>query len=174
MASSICDGVAAAVLAAVVLVVSVDAPASQRARPIDRATGSTVPLADIDVRDAAAAFDLDPGLLYAVLALEAGRVGECLANMDKEGTVRSWDCGPFGVNDQHCAKLAPIFRTDPETLRRRLRDDGRFNALIAAYLLADAVQRGDPGAYHSPETVRAARYRKRLHDQYIRMSPVIR
>lgn len=169
------SGLGAALMVAVVAVASTAHGRStdRSGRPLERAgnIASLVPVPAALVNDLEAQFGLPPGHLWGLLLLEGGRVGECLGNV-RAGSkqVVSWDCGPAQINDQHVAHLAGVTGASMETVRTRLRDDGPFNVTVAAYLAADAIQGGRPGAYHSPNIERATRYEERLRSAINRLA----
>lgn len=131
-------------------------------------TASLRPLTADCIERAARVFGFEPVTLWAVLKVEGGRLGECLGNGNP---ARSWDCGPFQINTQHIPRLAELLQLSEQEVLRRLRDDGSFNALVAAWLLADARRSGGIGRYHSPSRDRAASWERRLHESIKRMDP---
>lgn len=159
-------------LAALVVVIAVTvgsahgrSPERAGERPLERADSATslVPVPPSLVSDLEKQFGLPAGHLWGILLLEGGRVGECVGNVrSSTNQVASWDCGPAQINDQHVAHLAGVTGSTPISVRTRLRDDGPFNVTVAAYLAAEAIKNGRPGAYHSPNADRARNYEDRL------------
>lgn len=136
------------------------------ARPIDRALPGTrlVPLSMGTLEYVAAQFGLPLGLLMAVLKTEGGKVGECLGNVVGD-RVGSWDCGPYQVNTVHLPALSAVLGEPEYLVRQRLRDDGRFNATVAGWLLSDAMHRtGRAGSYHSRTPALRETYERQLVD----------
>lgn len=133
-------------------------------RPVDRAKPGTrlVPLSMATIEYVADRFDIPVGLFLGILKTEGGKVGECLGNTGANG-VGSWDCGPFQVNTVHLPALSAVLGEREDLVRQRLRDDGRFNAAVAGWLLGKAMHRtGRAGNYHSGTPALRDAYERRL------------
>lgn len=76
--------------------------------------------------------------LCAILAVERGRVGQCVRNHN--GTR---DCGPFQINSGNFARFATRYAIPEVQFERLIREDGCFNAHIAAWMLRDFIKHAD-------------------------------
>jgi hypothetical protein len=112
---------------------------------------------------AAHAYQIPEQDLYAILAVEGGRVGQAVP--DKNGTR---DLGPFQINTSWGYAIARYWRLPVEEALDRVRDDGCANALIAAAILRGCANetRGDMvtalGLYHSHSPGIAQPYREKV------------
>jgi hypothetical protein len=112
---------------------------------------------------AAHAYQIPERDLYAILAVEGGRVGEAVFN--KNGTH---DLGPFQINTSWGNAIARYWRLPVEKALNRVRDDGCANALIAAAILRGCANetRDDMvaalGLYHSHSPGLAQPYREKV------------
>jgi hypothetical protein len=112
---------------------------------------------------AAHAYQIPERDLYAILAVEGGRVGEAV--VDGNGTR---DLGPFQINTVWAPSIARYWKLSiPEALDR-VRDDGCANAVIASAILKTCLieAHGDYsnaiGLYHSHSAPLAIRYQDRV------------
>jgi Transglycosylase SLT domain len=122
-----------------------------------------VPLTAACIAMAARAYQLPSTYLYAILAVERGRVGQAVGNTD--GTS---DLGPFQVNTRWGPALGRYWRVSTAEALVRVRDNGCANAIAATAILKRAVNEahGDlPTAlefYHSHSPDLAESYRERV------------
>ncbi len=118
------------------------------------------PLTAVCLAAAAHAYQIPQRYLYAILAVEGGRVGEAVH--DKNGTS---DLGPFQINTSWGIAIAHYWRLPIEAALIRVRDDGCANALVATAILRRCANEtgGDlttaVGLYHSHSARLAERYR---------------
>ena len=108
----------------------------------------------------ASAYRLPETDLYAILAVEGGRVGQAVASAGG-----SSDLGPFQVNSRWGPALGRFWGVSTEDALSRLKNDGCANAVAATAILRGAVTEtnGDLvaaiGLYHSHSARLAKRYR---------------
>ncbi len=121
------------------------------------------PLTAACLAAAAHAYQIPTGYLYAILAVEGGHVGESVA--DKNGTR---DLGPFQINSAWGQSLAHFWNQPVDKALERVADDGCANAIVAAAILAGALNeaRGDLpralGLYQSHTAELAEAYREKI------------
>jgi hypothetical protein len=121
------------------------------------------PLTAVCLAAAAQAYRIPQDYLYAILAVEGGRVGAAVIN--KNGTH---DLGPFQINTSWGNAIARYWRLPVEEALNRVRDDGCANALIAAAILRGCANetRDDMvaalGLYHSHSQGLAQPYREKV------------
>lgn len=117
------------------------------------------PLTAVCLAAAAHAYQIPEKVLYAILAVEAGRVGEAVPNPN--GTH---DLGPFQINTAWGQAVARYLAAPVEQALERVRDDGCANAIVAAAILKGCASetRGDlmaaVGLYHSHSDRLAKQY----------------
>jgi len=122
-----------------------------------------IPLTAACIAMAARAYQLPSTYLYAILAIEAGRVGQAVE--DKNGTS---DLGPFQVNTRWGPALGRYWRISAADALVRVRDDGCANAIAATAILKKELNEvhGDLptalGLYHSHSPALAEAYRDRV------------
>lgn len=120
------------------------------------------PLTAVCLTAAAHAYQIPQSYLYAILAVEGGRVGEAVS--DKNGTS---DLGPFQINTRWGTAIARYWRLPIEEALVRIRDDGCANALAATAILKGCANEagGDlskaVGLYHSHSARLAEQYQAR-------------
>jgi hypothetical protein len=107
---------------------------------------------------ASAAQDLPPVLLQGIAAVEGGQIGTASRNRDG-----SYDLGPFQVNTRWLPFLEQAYSVPRGRLYTWLRDDGCFNAGIAAWILRREIDRSGNlwfgvGRYHSADPMRSYVY----------------
>jgi hypothetical protein len=118
------------------------------------------PLTAVCLAAAAHAYKIPQSYLYAVLAVEGGRVGEAV--LDKNGTS---DLGPFQINTSWGIAIARYWRLPVEEALILIRDDGCANAVVATAILRRCADEsgGDMaaavGLYHSHSARLAEQYR---------------
>ncbi len=88
------------------------------------------PLTAACLAAAAGAYRIPESYLYAILAVEGGRVGQSVA--DKNGTS---DLGPFQINTRWGRSLALYWDLPVSEALERVRDDGCANAVAASAIL---------------------------------------
>ena len=121
------------------------------------------PLTAACLAAAAHAYQIPTAYLYAILAVEGGRVGQSVA--DKNGTR---DLGPFQINSGWGQSLGRFWSQPGDKVLERVADDGCANAIVAAAILAGALNqaRGDLpralGLYHSHTAKLAEAYRQKI------------
>jgi hypothetical protein len=122
-----------------------------------------IPLTAVCLAMAARAYQFPSINLYAILAVEGGRVGQAVE--DKNGTS---DLGPFQINTRWGPALGRYWRVSTAEALALVRDDGCANAIAAAAILKRAVNEahGDLpaalGLYHSHSPDLAESYRERV------------
>lgn len=89
-----------------------------------------VPLTATCLSEVAAAYQVHPDILLAILLVEGGTVGQ-VSRMNSNGT---YDIGPFQINSTHRSALAAMHISEDE-----LRNNGCTNAAVAGWLLRRAV-----------------------------------
>lgn len=104
-----------------------------------------VPLSFECVQSVATRYDLPIGVLFAILEVESGIVGQ--ANANNNG---SWDMGPFQINSSWANKLDKA-GIDPFVILQ----NGCANAAFAGWVLRQELNRSQDiwqavGRYHSP------------------------
>jgi hypothetical protein len=120
------------------------------------------PLTAACLAAAAHAYEIPQGYLYAILAVEGGRVGQAV--LDSNGTS---DLGPFQINTAWGPAIARYWGESVDQALARVRDDGCANAVIAAAILKECVAEthGDSrlafGLYHSRNPELAEPYRRK-------------
>jgi hypothetical protein len=118
------------------------------------------PLTAVCLAAATHAYEIPQNYLYAILAVEGGRVGEAVRN--KNGTS---DLGPFQINTSWGIAIARFWHVPIEEALIRVRDDGCANALVATAILrrcaneAGGDLRSAVGLYHSHSARLAEQYR---------------
>ncbi len=121
------------------------------------------PLTAICLATAAQAYQIPSTYLYAILAVEGGRVGEAVHN--RNGTD---DLGPFQINTAWGPALGRYWHLPVERALEQVRDDGCANAIIASAILKKMLieSRGDfpkaIGFYHSHSQGLANSYRDKV------------
>ncbi|ETV56015.1 lytic transglycosylase domain-containing protein [Pseudomonas aeruginosa] len=110
-----------------------------------------VPLTATCLSEVAAAYQVHPDILLAILLVEGGTVGQ-VSRMNSNGT---YDIGPFQINSTHRSALAAMHISEDE-----LRNNGCTNAAVAGWLLRRAVSVEEEQQIKTPdEYLRAiARY----------------
>lgn len=122
---------------------------------------------------AAQAYQIPQSYLYAILAVEGGRVGQAVA--DRNGTS---DLGPFQINTRWGPAVARFWGMPLEAALSRVQTDGCANSIIAAAILKGCLSetRGDlsaaVGLYHSHTAELAQRYRERVLNSLASMKAV--
>jgi hypothetical protein len=118
------------------------------------------PLTAACLAAAAHAYQVAADYLYAILAVEGGRVGQSV--LDENGTR---DLGWFQIDTSWGPAIARFWGLSAEEAIMRVRDDGCANAVIAAAVLKECTNEahGDItkalGLYHSHRVNLARRYR---------------
>lgn len=121
------------------------------------------PLTAACLAAAAHAYQIPESYLYAILAVEGGRVGEAVSN--RNGTS---DLGPFQINTSWGDAIARYWRLPVSEALSRVRDDGCANALIATAILKrdENETAGDMvaalGLYHAHSPTLARRYKAKV------------
>jgi hypothetical protein len=121
------------------------------------------PLTAACLAAAAGAYRIPESSLYAILAVEGGRVGQSVA--DKNGTS---DLGPFQINTRWGGSLALYWNLPVSEALERVRDDGCANAVAASAILKGVLNEANGdlatalGLYHSHSREDAQSYRERI------------
>jgi hypothetical protein len=121
------------------------------------------PLTAACLAAAAGAYRIPENYLYAILAVEGGRVGQAVP--DKNGTS---DLGPFQVNTRWGRSLAQYWSLPVSDALERVRDDGCANAVAASAILKGVLDEahGDLatalGLYHSHSRELREPYRNKV------------
>ncbi len=121
------------------------------------------PLTAVCLAAAAHAYQIPPGYLYAILAVEGGHVGQVVDN--KNGTR---DLGPFQINTSWGPAIGRLWSMSVDDALARVRDDGCANAIIAAaildrcVILAGGNSASALGLYHSRKADIAGPYREKV------------
>jgi hypothetical protein len=121
------------------------------------------PLTAVCLAAAAHAYQIPEKVLYAILAVEAGRVGVVVPN--RNGTH---DLGPFQINTTWGPAIGRLWSMSVDDALARVRDDGCANAVIAAAILDQcATEAGGDffravGLYHSRKANLAGPYREKV------------
>jgi hypothetical protein len=122
-----------------------------------------VPLTAACIAMAAGAYRLPEADLYAILAVEGGRVGQAVASGGG-----SSDLGPFQVNSRWGPALGRFWGVSAEDALSRLKNDGCANAVAATAILRGAITEtgGDLtaaiGLYHSHTPTLSEAYRMKV------------
>lgn len=112
---------------------------------------------------AATTYHVPEPVLYGLLAVEGGKVGETSPNHNK-----TFDMGPFQINSVWIEPFRRYWKLpDDATAQTVLTNDGCANALAAAALLTLYLQETHDlstaiGHYHSKTPKRAEQYRARF------------
>ena len=120
------------------------------------------PLTAVCLAAAAHAYRIPENVLYAIMAVEGGRVGQAVPNPN--GTH---DLGPFQINTAWGPAVARYLGEPVEQALARVRDDGCANAVIATAILKQCLTEthGDRrlalGLYHSRDPELAEPYRRK-------------
>jgi hypothetical protein len=118
------------------------------------------PLTAVCLAAAAHAYQIPESDLYAILAVEGGRVGQAVA--DRNGTQ---DLGPFQINTAWGPAIALYWKLSVPKALDRVRDNGCANSVIASAILKKCLieAHGDYpkaiGFYHSHSAPLAMRFR---------------
>jgi hypothetical protein len=121
------------------------------------------PLTAACIATAAGAYRIPESSLYAILAIEGGRVGQSVP--DKNGTS---DLGPFQINTRWGGSLALYWNLPVSEALERVRDDGCANAVAASAILKGVLNEahGDfataLGLYHSHSRELGESYRQKV------------
>lgn len=102
--------------------------------------------------------------LVLILGAERGKAGE-----ETKNTNDTYDLGPMQINSVHLPEIASILGKDEDTVRKLVRDDGCFNATVAAMLLRRHLNRDKDlymaiGSYHSRTPALREKYLKRIEN----------
>ena len=122
------------------------------------------------LKAAAKAHNVPAGILYLLLDVEGGRLGEVSPNNNK--TV---DIGPMQVNEIWVAQIAQRWRTSSDAAYLALRDNFCANVEAGAWILRQALDEA-PGnlwegvaIYHSHNTRHKLIYLKNLREHAMRL-----
>lgn len=102
--------------------------------------------------------------LVLILGAERGKAGA-----ESKNTNETYDLGPMQINSVHVPQIASILGKDEQTVYKLLRDDGCFNAAVAAMLLRQHLDRDKDlrtaiGSYHSRTPSVREKYLNRIED----------
>ena len=125
-----------------------------QAPPAIREDGSLVAC----LQTSAEFYEVPPGVIWALLEVESGRVGQAVGN-----TNGSEDLGPMQINTIHLPELAGHYGVSEAAIREKLLVDGCFNIAIGAFILRRCIETtGDlwkgAACYHSRTPKHATRY----------------